>query len=306
MDQYIGQLEAVKNFDQVMEVNFQLTLTNKKLTRKQRKVSKKNSALKKSLYEMEEELKGLRGEIKVKIEGLQKKEFETTRLENRVDELENLRTIVDGMTFREAEKALLKAMEDEVDTRAHESFKEMKTKWDTSDKPKEVFNEAVNQIEIIIKTFRKPGPQYFLTELVDKELPKKVEEIITSDVDKRFDEEFQKQVESKSDEKAREKLEFLKNVEWPQWFKANIDPNVRGLEKKIVDNALSQLKGPWTIHCGKCNEQQNVVFTSREVADLMMKNYVVIDCQNPDCISLFRRHRMRLTLETLLYNFPYI
>jgi hypothetical protein len=303
IDQYIKELEAVTNYDKVMENNLQLTQTNEGQIRELTKVSKENSTLKKNLKEKKQEIKDLGKEIKLKNEELQKSEFETTKLKNRVDELENLKSIVDGMTFSEAEKTLLKTLDDEVDTRAHESFKAMKVKWDTSDKPKEVFSEAVKQLKIIVKTLRIPRPRFFQTELIDEELPNKVEEIIKAEVEKRVDEEFHKQVEAKSDLEAKLKLGDLTNVEWPKWYQTNVYPRVRELEEKIVANALNQLKGLSIFVCDKCDTQLTLPLTPQTIEDILRNRYIMVECCNPDCRDYFHRHRIKLTLEILISNY---
>ncbi len=303
IDKYIGELEAVKNFDKVREDNLQLTQINEGQIRELTKVSTKNITLQTSLTAMRQEIKGLGKEIKLKNEELQKSEFEATRLDNRVKELEALKVIIEGKTFKEAEKALLKAIKDEVDTRANGYFEAMKTLWVKSDKPKEVFNEAVNQLEIIIKTLRKPGPRYHREELSDKELPTSVEEIIKTEVDQRLDEEFKSRIEAKSDQKAEENLGELTNVEWPKWYQTNVDPRVRELEEKIVANALNQLKGQSIFVCDKCNIQLSLTLTPQMIEDILRNRYIMVECCNPDCRDYFHRHRIKLTLETLISNY---
>jgi rubrerythrin len=242
--------------------------------------------------------------VRIRDEKIKKLEEELNNLVSRVRELEEIKTLTEGRTLKEAEELLLKAKEGEVKRLAKELFNQWKSEWERRDKPKEVLNEAIKQLKHIIEQLSKPGPRTFTKEAVDFGLPEKVEEILNLEVSKRINTEFLRRVEEESERKANEKLEKLKSTEWLRWYKVVVEPRILQLESQIRYNAIKTLEGPWIITCDKCGTKFQVVLPTEGVEELLRGGSLMIECQNPNCIDsmLFfsSRHKIKVTLKELI------
>jgi len=146
---------------------------------------------------------------------------------------------------------------------------------------------------MILEQRGKPGLHLIPVEIVEAGLPEKVEEIIDLEVKKRLDLEFQRRVDEESDRRASIKLKHMVDVEWPAWCKENIEP-------KIIGNAIKLIAGPWNIRCDKCGTTQQVGFTPQGVESLLRNGYVDVECQNPSCVDWIWRHKIRVSLSSLI------
>lgn len=304
IDQYIKELEAVKSYDAVKRERDEALRKISELSGKLQKVMDEKREAEKRISEMEGELKKLREELKAKDEELQKSRIEINMLRDRVEKLENLKVTVEGKTLVEAEKAVMEAEEEEIKKRAKELFNSMKAGWEETEKPREVSSEAVKLLKHIVEGLSKPGPHLFLKEVAEAGIPEKVKEILDREVERRINVEFMRRVEEESERKALEKLKHLKEVEWPKWFRANVEPRVRELENKIYSNVFKLLRGPWTITCDRCGSKRRVEFTPQGVKELLRNGYIYVECTNPECMDLLFilpvRHKIRVELKNLI------
>lgn len=320
IDQYMRELEAIKNYDEAKKERAEalsrideleeaheverdeLLQANTKLEGRLDKLLEEKKDLKNRLGEKEKEIESLRGAFKVRDEESRRIKLKANVLKNRVGELEELKGALEGKTLGEAEKVFLEAKKEEVRRKADERFNSMKAEWVKSEKPNEVFNNAVKWLQHIIENLGKPGPRIFLKKLADLGLPAKVEGLIKSEVDKRLDTEFERKVEEESSRKASVKLEQMVSTDWPNWLNANLEPRARELEAKIITNAFALLKGPWYITCDRCGTEQSVELTSQGIEELLRSRYVNVECMNPNCTN-WGRHKINVALEVLIYNF---
>jgi predicted RNase H-like nuclease (RuvC/YqgF family) len=298
IDQYIRELEAIKNYDRVKaERNSLLTRVEEleaSLSSERRRVEEllqANKNLKEQVKAKTGEAESLRSELKARDERIGELEREVQRLSSRIEELEGLKALAEGKTLKEAEEAFLKAKENEVREEAGRLFARMRIEWEKGEKPREVFKEAVDMLRLIIEQRGRPAP--IPVELVKAGLPEKVEEIIDLEVKKRLDLEFQRRVDEESDRRASIKLKHMVDVEWPAWCKENIEP-------KIIGNAIKLIAGPWNIRCDKCGTTQQVGFTPQGVESLLRNGYVDVECQNPSCVDWIWRHKIRVSLSSLI------
>jgi chromosome segregation ATPase len=134
VDQYIKELEAIKNYDKVKNENT-LLLTKvreleSKLSSERKRVEELlqiNKSLENEIKVKIKEIESLRNEVSVKGEKIKKLEEELNNLVSRVRELEEIKTLTEGRTLKEAEEQLLKAKEDEVKRLAKELFNQWKS-----------------------------------------------------------------------------------------------------------------------------------------------------------------------------------
>lgn len=307
IDQYIKELDAIKYYDEAKKERDQALQKVKELERvlttereSLQSLSKERGTLEQKLKKKDEETSSLRDVLKLKDAELQKLELKVDDLTRRIGELENLKVTVEGKTLSEAGKAFLEAKEQEVARRANETFNSMKKEWTMSEKPKEVLNEAINQLKNVVEVLGRPKPRYFPQKILDAGLPGKVEEILEWEVGRRVDVEFTRKVEEKSNQKALDKLNYLKSTEWPNWLRVNVDPKVTALERMFTTNALSFLGEPWFITCDKCRTTQNIKFTASSVEAMLRTGYAHIECANLNCRDWFARHMIEVTLRSLI------
>jgi chromosome segregation ATPase len=310
-EKYLEQLEAIKYYDNVKRERDELSAKVKELKanlvakgRAIEELTRKLSDLEKVAEVKEGEMKALKKELRAKDEEAAGLKAHARQLESRVKELEELKVTSDGKTLKEAEESFLMARETEIKKRAHESLAQIRLQWERDEKPKEVLSDAIRLLRSTIEELRKPEPRHFPKEVVEIGLSDRVQEIITSEVNKRLDAEFLRRVEESSEKRTLRKLEHLKSVEWPNWYRINVEPRIRELESKATSNAIAMLRGPWTITCDKCGQKFETNLTSEGMESLLRFSFAYLECQNPLCIDSVllwtRRHRIRVSLKDLI------
>jgi chromosome segregation ATPase len=246
------------------------------------------------------------GELKSKAKEIEELESRVQKLEVENSELRETAKIVEGekLTLPQLRELVAKAKSEEIEANAKRLFKEYKSRWETEEKPREVRVEASRALTLIINELKKPELQLFPIDLVKIGLPDKVREIISSEVERRLDEEFYRRVEEESNRKALEKLNQLKNVEWPNWYAVNVEPKIVQLEASFRENALNLLKSPFIITCDKCGQRFEIKLTAKDLEGLLRRGYTEVECQNPNCTDSFLfstwRHKVRISLEELV------
>lgn len=317
IEQYIRELEAIKYYDKVRSERDSLLRENEKireeLSSKEEKLQelmKANEDLDKKLKVKMDENDKLKAELKARGEEIDRLGKEIKQLKSRIDELEGLKALVEGKSLKEAEEVFLKAKKEGIKNHAEKLFAQMRFEWEKNEKPKEVLNEAIKWLKHTLEELSKPGPCLFLKEVVDAGLPEKIEEIIGSEVRKRLDAEFTRRVEERSEQKAQEKLKCKVNVEWPNWYKVNVEPQIRMLQSKVMNNVFKALEGPWTITCDKCRIRFSVSLTPEGIKNLIKNDFVEVECQNINCVdpSLFltRRHRIKCMLSDPISSYLHL
>ena len=311
IDQYIRELEAIKNYDRVKAERDSLLTKVKKLeanlsSEKGRveELLQTNKNLKEQVKAKNDEIESLKSELKAKEGRIGELEGEVQRLSSRVKELEELKALAEGKTLKEAEEAFLKARDEEIKRRTRELFDRWKSEWEKKDKPREVSNEAIGWLKHILEQRGKPGFYPIRAEIVEAGLPEKVEEVLNLEVKRRIDVEFLRRVREESIRRAFEELERLKSVEWPNWYRSNVEPRILQLEFQMRSNAIRAFEGPWIVRCDKCGTSFQVELTAKGIEDLLRSGKVMIECLNPSCmdssISGLRRHKIRITLRELI------
>jgi len=311
VDQYIRELEAVKNYERVKAENASLTARVKELESRLASEAGRVEELLQKVKELEDvvearndEIESLRKELSVRDGRIKGLEDEVERLNSRVKELEELKVLAEGKTLKEAEEAFLKAVESEVRERAQELLNQLKSEWEGKEKPREVLNEALKWLKHVIDQLSKQGPRNFAKEVADSGLPEKVEEVIKSGVGRRINEEFVRRVEEESSKKALQKLEELKTVELPRWYKSVVEPRIRQLESAIQSNVMKTLEGSWIITCDKCGTKFQIQLTPEWVEELLRTGNIMIECPNPNCVDTFlaftSKHKVKVTLKQLI------
>lgn len=311
IDQYVKELEAIKYYDKIKAENIALITKVKELETKLLSEKKKLEELLKINKDLEEqiklkdnEVKALRNELRIKEEKIKELEEELKHLKSRVRELEELKILTEGKTLKEAEEYFLKVKENEIKILAKDLFNKFKSEWERKDKPKEVMNEAIKLLNHILEQLSKSRPPPIPKEVIDTGLLEKVREILNSEVEKRINAEFLRRVEEVSEHKALEKLEKLKSIEWPNWYKSVVEPRILQLESKLQSNIIKTLKGPWLITCDKCRTIFQVELTTNEVEDLLRTGDVMTECPNPNCVDtilfITSKHKIRITLRDLI------
>lgn len=304
INQHIRELEAIKSYGKVKSERDRLLLMNRGLEAELASERAKVRELSKTVEAKGKEIENLKNNIRSSCEEIKRMKEKIEQLKLEIRELKEVKVTAEGKTLAEAEKAFLKAKGTEIRKCAETLLDEMKLAWEKDEKPKEVSRKAVQWLKHVVDGLSKPGPRFFLKELVDAGLPEKVEEIINSEVDRRVDAKFLERVEESSELKALEKLEHLKSVEWPSWYRLNVEPKIRELEDKISTNAIKLLKGPWSITCNQCGGGQSIEFTQQGIESLLRNGYVEVECENPNCVdsSLFskRRHKIKIPLTDLI------
>jgi len=314
IDEYIRELEAIKNYDKVKAERDSLLAKVKELEASLSSEREKVEELHQIIKSLEEqvrmksgEIESLKSELAAKDERIKSLEEDLNNLSSRLKELEEFRAIVEGKTLGEAREAFMKAMEDEIEKRARELFSKFKSEWEGRDKPREVSSEAIILLRRIIEQLGKPEPCSLPEGVKESGLPEKIEEILSSEVKRRIDAEFLRRVEEESSRKAIEKLEKLKSVEWPNWYKVNIEPRILQLESQIRSNIMGLLKGEWIVKCDKCGTQFRITLTAEGLETLLRRGSILVECPNTKCIDFHPfmrfisfRHKIELTLRRLI------
>jgi hypothetical protein len=117
---------------------------------------------------------------------------------------------------------------------------------------------------------------------------------------RRIDEEFRKEVEERAEQRAVERLGQLKSVEWPRWYRLNVEPRIRELESKVMRDALAMLKGPWNVICDRCGVRFQVELTASGIEELLRNSSVWVECANPSCKDFWAKHRIQIHLKDLI------
>jgi chromosome segregation ATPase len=302
IERYIKELDAIKHYEETKLERKKLEGEVKELREKISTRNKEVEELTKRIKKLEEDAKKEEEEIGFLKDEIKEKDKKITHLNERVDELESLRTIAEGKTLKEAEEAFLKVEDEEIKKNAEETLARLKSNWEKDEKPKEVLNEAVRWLNSTIEVLSKPEPHWFLKEVADVGLPEKVEEIIGLEVKRRLDNEFFRRVEEESKKKALEKLNQMKNVEWPRWFEAYAEPKIRELEEKMNTNLFNLLNGPWTITCDKCGTKQRIETMPQGIEQLLRNGYMTAECSNPNCNDFMARHR-KVELKAIIFSY---
>lgn len=299
IDQYIRELEAIKNYNKVKA-------ENERLSAEVRKLRSKNESLKNEVSAKKNEIEMLRRELSAKEEEIQRLSREVEELSSRVRELEELKALADGKSLKEALELFLKVKEEEVEKKARELFEKLRSEWESRKKPKEVSKEALKALKAIIEATGS-GLKLVPVEAAEAGLVEEVEKLLRKEVERRLDEE--------SERKSLEKLERLKSMEWPAWFsswyKERVEPQINRLESEIRQNAIKALRGPWNLNkrCDRCGTPlpSPVTLTDQEIEELLRSGSVSVECQNPNCLDYILypilpagRHRVSITLRELI------
>ncbi|MGD0330986.1 MAG: hypothetical protein ABSB40_11215 [Nitrososphaeria archaeon] len=292
--QEIGKLEAIADYDKVKKERNEMLKKTEELESTKSNLEKglqdnvnKNADLQAKLGEGGVRIKALEDEV-------QNFKARNVELESRISNLEQLKATTEGKTLREAEEAFIKAKNGEIQKVAEERFNFMKAGWERDKKPAEVLNAACNLLDRSLKGGLR------IKELAEKGVPEAVIKIISNEVSSRINQEFIRRVE----EESNKKLNQLKNVEWPNWFRTHVEPKSRELESKIVANSLKRLEGPWIITCNKCGSQQeDMAFDEDGVSRLLRDKLVYIRCSNPNCRDFIGGHRIKVELRKLIYHY---
>ena len=244
IDQYIGELEALKEYKKVRKERDELSLKVGKLENalsaekdQVERLSQEKREFATGFEEKKEEARRSAATAKANHEELQRKEKEAKDLRNRVEELEALKVTTDGITLKEAKDLFLKSKEESVRKEGELLSKQLQLQWENSDKPMEVRSEAIRLLKFTIDHMQRG--QGMPEGIVDAGLHKNVRDILNIEVQKRIDEEFSRRVEASSEQKANQKLEDLTRIEWPNWYNMSVTPNVIDLESKIVTSVLN-------------------------------------------------------------------
>ena len=307
IDQYIMELQAIKDYDNVREEKAdalkKVEMLENQLSAEKDKVqtlSNEVEELRRKQREKEEETKSSRQTLKVKDDETRKIIQEANDFKKRIAELEGLEAMVEGKTLSDAETSFLKAKEEEVSRKADALFQKMKLDWQRSSKLGEVRNDAIRLLKLIIGSIGKAKRVLVQKEVTDSGIYRDVVEFLNSEVQRRIDDEFKRRVESASEYKANEKLEALKSVEWPAWYKMNVEPKIGELESMIRTQILDLMVGIWNIRCDKCGTEQSMQLSPFGIEKLLSEGKILFECFEPGCKDMFGRHCIMVQLRSLI------
>jgi hypothetical protein len=174
-----------------------------------------------------------------------------------------------------AERRFLKAKEEDIKRRAEEQLNSIKHEWERIEKPKLVTDAAAKALRDVVEHILDSSPaakaaggtpsmpsQSISSEqqpptpsspaMWDQQLYTKVRSILDDGVRQGLDYEFERRVEAESQNRAEEKLEQIRNTEWPNYYNQTILPLANELKQIIAGNVFNFLAGPWTITCKIC------------------------------------------------------
>jgi len=275
IERHIRELEAIKNYNKVVEEREELF--------------RKVAALEANLKSTCDELARYK-EIKVHLP-------------------EGREVSLDG-----ARQDFLRARDAEIEKRAGERFEALKLQYETKMRHL-VYQRLVEILKgrawpaEIATVIRAEANQRADGILYDKERwPDRFKEYYQKEVGagikSGLDSEFEKRVKENADAKAQARLSELVNTVWPVWFAQNIEPRVAELERKANENAFQLLRGPWTFTCDRCGVNCSEELAPFGIEQLLRKGRVEIDCVNPACedVSFFSRrgHRFQVSLHELI------
>ncbi len=209
--------------------------------------------------------------VKKESDELKAKEDELARLKSRISELENLRSVTGGRTLAEAEKIIFEEKKEEISRQAREYAKILHFEWEKTSKPREVAEEALIWLNMIINGLQMPEHQFLPKETMESGLPEKVREAIELEANRKIDDEFKRRVAMEANN--------LVSVEWPRRH----EQDVLELNSLFQRNIFEQLKGPWIIRCDKCNMSLRFSISAKGVEDLIRAGFVHANCINPNC-----------------------
>jgi len=266
----IRDIKAIRDYDAVERerdgLRERVTELEAKLRSKDDSIeqaSNEKQVLGEELDEARRMIGTLKGDLEVKGEEALEMKSKVGMLEARVLEVEEFRSSAEGKSVRELDK--LNKIVDVL--RAGHMFA----------------SSVLRQVETT--------PQ--------SELVAKVVEIIQSGVKRGLDEAFNRRVEAKSDSVAQEKLRNLVNIECPNWLRANVDPKVARLERRISEDVFRVLRGPRILRCDRCGTDKLTTLTDVEI-EIMMKGCIIrVKCANPQCVNA-TWFRLKLTLADVI------
>jgi len=277
IERYIQESEAIKNYPQLERERNKLS----------RQVEKLNADLDKALEE--------------------------------VSYLRSLKAPLDGadMTLEEARLDFTRARDAEIQARVAERFEKVKSDYECK-MPQLVY-------ERLCDTLTQTSWPEEIARLVDVEAKKKAdatlhdrsnwpqwfkeyyEEEVRKKVGAGLNQEFTTRVEAAAMTTAQRKLVQLANVDWPKWYRANVEPKLAELRSKLTDNALHLLRGPWIFACDQCGTSVNAELTAAEIEKLLRAGQIRVACGNPDCEDKgwlsTRRHTFRMSLLDLIETY---
>ncbi len=276
-ERYLQELEAIKNYSQVK--------------RDKEKLSQEVEELKANLDGALKELFSLK-ESKAKLDGA-------------------------GMTLEEARLDFIRAQEAEVEKRAADRFEKLKADYE-SKMPQLVYQRLRD-------TLKQPWLPQEITKLIDTEANKKAdailrdqnswpgwfkklyEETIEKKVSTGLSQEFDARVETAATARARQRLTELTDIEWPTWYRVNIDPKIAELESKLYAGVFELLKGPWVLTCDRCNTSSSTELTVEGIEQILSTGQLKVVCVNPACeekgFFSSRRHTFSVSLRNLIEIF---
>jgi len=313
IEQYIRDLEAIKNYEKVRNERDSLKAEIQKLSERIRDLEHKilsmekiieeltraREELEKEIRDRDEKIEGLMSELNDRERKISELTGEVEKLRSRVKELEELKALSDGRTLKEAEEAFLESMRDRIEAEAEELSRNIIARWEVSEKPRIVLEESLRILNSVIEYLWGAGEEP-PRDLVNAGLIEKVRGIIDSEVQRRIDYEFMRRVEEEASKMAGEKLDELVSREWPKWYEKHVAPKIIELESKIRINALTMLRGPWNITCDKCGIKFQVQLTETGLEQLLRTGMTEIECINPNCRDFLGRHKIKIYLRDLI------
>ncbi len=273
-ERYLQELEAIKNYSQVKQ--------------DKEKLFQENEELKASLDSALEEVSSLKGS-KANLDGA-------------------------GMTLEEARLDFIRAQDAEVEKRTADKFEKLKASYENQ-MPQIVYQR-------LHETLKQPRLPEEIAKLVGTEAKKKAdailrdqdrwpewfkqlyEEAVGKKVSSGLNQEFDARVETAARTRAQQRLTELTDIEWPAWYRVNIDPKIAELESKIYVGVFELLKGPWVLTCDRCATSSSTELTVEEIEQMLRTGQLKVACGNPACeeTSWFssRRHTFSVSLHNLI------
>jgi len=313
IEQYIRDLEAIKNYEKVKNERDSLKVEILKLLERIKSLEYKILSMGKSIEELsraredlekgirdrDEKIKRLMSELDDRERKISELMGEVEKLRLRIRELEELKVLSEGRTLKEAEEIFINSMRNRIEVEAKELSRDIIARWEVDEKPRIVLEESVRLLNNVIEYLWGADREH-PKDLVDMGLIEKVRRIIESEVQKRIDHEFMRRVEEKANKIAKEKLNELVSREWPKWYEQHIAPKILELESKIKTSTLAILRGPWNIICDKCGTRFQIQLTENGIEQLLRVGIVEAECINPNCRDFWGRHKIKISLRDLI------
>jgi hypothetical protein len=200
-----------------------------------------------------------------------------------------------------AERRFLKAKED-IKRRAEEQLNSIKHEWERIEKPKLVTDAAAKALRDVVEHILDGSPaakaaggipsmpsQSISSEqqpptpsspaMWDQQLYTKARSILDNGVRQGLDYEFERRVEAESQNRAEEKLEQIRNTDWPNYYNQTTLPLANELKQIIAGNVFNFLAGPWTITCKICRAvHRSRALSPEEVETLISTKTLEFQC----------------------------